>query len=220
MDRFTNASEYERKEAQGHARAIAFGMATAVFSLAGIVVTIAGHPFSTGLLLAVLFGMAAWGVTYGLIYYKALPGEPVAWHEVEETVIDDAPPPQVNNGLERRQLEATANSAPIWTNNHLITVGHETVDLEDYQVTREQWEKLKKARRRGQLPAISLPLIHDVLGIDRKERAGLQDSDAHRLLGLLVDLELVKPAGDRRQAVFTPLGDTLLPYPGMTTVSA
>lgn len=121
------------------------------------------------------------------------------------------PPPRVNlpNGEERR-IEQTAI---IWTDNSRITVDGKTVDLTDYQVSRDQWDMLAKARRRGQFPTISPTTLHDVLGIDRKERAALQDSDAHRVIGLLLDLELIQDGGERRPYVWTDLGDSALPPP-------
>ena len=120
-----------------------------------------------------------------------------------------APPPQINdNGDEPRRAEVTA---AIWTNGRQITIADQTVDLGDYQVSREQWNALAKARRRGQFGDISLNSLHDVLGIDRKIRAGVQDSDAHRVIGLLLDLELIRDGGERRPYLFTALGESVLP---------
>lgn len=126
-----------------------------------------------------------------------------------------APAPRVNlpaNGGRAEQVTAV-----IWTNDHLITVGDETIDLHDYQVSREQWEMLVKARRRGQFANISLTALHDGLGIDRKNRASLQDSDAHRVIGLLEDLGLVESGGEQRPYEWTRLGESILPLPPRRT---
>jgi len=139
---------------------------------------------------------------------------------------DDAPPPKpatapapqvrLNGNGEERRMEQTA---VIWQNNHIITVANEPIDLADYQVSREQWDMVATARKRGQFPTISPDALHEVLRINNRERAENLDSDAHRVIGLLEDLKLIKSGGKRRPYTFTALGNSILPSPTATGIA-
>lgn len=198
---------------------------SSVFNAANIRIGIEALAIATG-----------WTAFMMLMYHYFLPALIDYWYgtlkavvpdEVQEQPAGDAPPPRpavapaprVNlpaSGDEPRQVERTANAdlrAVIWTNDHYITIADETVDLNDYQVSREQWEMLVKARRQGKFATISLTALHDGLGIDRKNRASLQDSDAHRVIGLLEDLGLIESGGEQRPFQWTELGNSVLPSP-------
>lgn len=168
-----------------------------------------------------LFTAASGTITLMLIWdylrpalLAAWPSKPVATSERAQTSQSPQPipPPQNNmsNGRneEARQVEQVATQ-PGQTR---LVINNKLVNLVDYGVDHDHWQRVKQARSGGGLPDVSLPKLH-ALGIDRKHRASEGDSDAHRIIDMLLDLGMVKDGGNNRPYIWTDIGENALPYP-------
>lgn len=189
---------------------------SSVFNAANIRIGIEALAIATG-----------WTAALALVNYYIWPAfanwfNPPPGPEKTAVPADDQPPPkpraalppQVNGyGEEPNRAEQTA-AQPGQTR---AVIGNQLVDLADYGVDIDHWQRVKQARVGGSLPDVSLPKLH-ALGIDRKHRASEGDSDAHRVIDMMLDLELIADGGERKPFVWTGKGEGVLPHPATVRI--
>jgi hypothetical protein len=105
----------------------------------------------------------------------------------------------------------THEQVTIETDDNRVLVGNRMVDLLDYDLTLDHWNLLVIARRRGRMPTISPTMLKEKFGIDNMNETETMDSDAHRVIAMLEELELIENIGYRQPYRFTELGDRVLP---------
>jgi len=125
--------------------------------------------------------------------------------------VPDQPPPKPTTAPppdEPRQTEYTAVRAPDTTAvtdqpEDWVLIGNKPIYLSDYEVSLDDWQRLKTARRGGRMPDISPTSL--------QEKIGMGDEAAKNLNAMLMALGLTRDGGHRQPNRWTALGEQVLP---------
>lgn len=195
MEKFTSSSEYDRDQAKYHARVIAFGIATGMFALAGLIVMIS-YGYYSWLVFggSVLCAMVSWGFTYAIVYVVALPTEPTDWSDVPEREIPEQPPAN-NDQAVKHQFAAVFDE-------RILIAGKLTPIPQG--VYEEDLYRIHSARLRGELDTVSENKLNSI-GVSRWADDRMR---AKRLIDFLVGVRAIDEAGN-----WMPAGEKTFPSP-------